>query len=93
VTRYDSISIWNIDIAYRYGRSDINEISIGISIWNMGYRYGVWHIDMVIYHIDMVILDIDMGYGIMIWEMTVSIWSSPISIWDILSLWALVLGR
>jgi hypothetical protein len=52
----------------------------------MGYRYGIWCIDVVIYHIDMVILDIDMGYGLMIWEMTVSIWSSPISIWDILSL-------
>jgi len=38
----------------------------------MGYRYGIWHIDMVIHHIDMVILDIDMGYGLMIWDMTVS---------------------
>ena len=36
---------------------------MGISIWNMGYRYGIWWIDMVIYHIDMVILDIDVGYG------------------------------
>jgi len=45
----------------RYGRSDINEISIGLSKWNMVYRYGIWYIDMVIYHIDMVILDIDMG--------------------------------
>jgi len=45
----------------RYGRSDINEISIGLSIWNMCYRFGMWYIDMVIYHIDMVILDIDMG--------------------------------
>jgi len=47
----------------RCERSDINEISIGISIWDMGYRYGVWYIDMVIYPIDMVIRDIDMGYG------------------------------
>ena len=47
----------------RYGRSDVNEISIGLSIWNMLYRYGIWCIDMVIYHIDMVILDIDMEYG------------------------------
>jgi len=39
----------------RYGRSDINAISIGISIWNMCYRFGIWYIDMVI-------LDIDMGY-------------------------------
>ena len=70
----------------RYGRSDINEISIGISIWDMGYRFGIQYIDMVIYHIDMFILDIDMGYGLMIWEMTVSIRSSPISVWDILSL-------
>jgi len=69
----------------RYGRSDIHEISTGISIWDMGYLYGIWYIDMVIYHIDMIILDIDMGYGLMIWETTVSIWSSPISIWDILS--------
>jgi len=54
-------SIWQIDMGDRYWRSDINVISIGISIWNMGYRYGTWCIDMVIYHIDMVILDIDMG--------------------------------
>ena len=46
----------------RYGRSDIIEISIGISIWDMGYRFGIQCIDVVIYHIDMVILDIDMGY-------------------------------
>jgi hypothetical protein len=39
----------------------MNEISIGISIWDMGYRFGIRCIDMVIYHIDMVILDIDMG--------------------------------
>ena len=46
----------------RYGRSDINEITIGMSIWDMGYRFGTRYIDMVIYHIDMVILEIDMGY-------------------------------
>jgi hypothetical protein len=41
----------------------------------MGYRYGIWYIDivihpidMVILDIDMVILDIDMGYGLMIWR-------------------------
>jgi len=45
----------------RYGRSEINEISIGISIWEMCYRYGIRYMDMVIYHIDMLILDIDMG--------------------------------
>jgi len=45
----------------RYGRSEINEISIVISIWDMGYRFGIRRIDMVIYHIDMFILDIDMG--------------------------------
>jgi len=73
-------------MGYRYGRSDINEILIGTSIWDLGDRYGIWHIDMFIYHIDMVILDIDTGYGLMIWKMTLSIWSSPISIWDILSL-------
>jgi len=73
-------------IRCRYGRSDINARSIGISIWNMVHREGILCIDMVIYHIDMVILDIDMAYRLMIWEMTVSIWSSPISIWDILSL-------
>jgi len=87
VTRYDPISIWQIDMGDRIGRSDTNEISIGISIWDMGYRFGIPYIDMVIYHIDMVILDIDMAHGLMIWEMTVSIWSSWISIWDILSLW------
>ena len=53
----------------------------------MTYRYGIWHVDMVIYHVDMVILDIDMGYGRMIWQMTVAIRSSPISKRDILSLW------
>jgi hypothetical protein len=79
-------SIWEIDMGDRYGRSDINEISIEISIWDMCNRYGIWYIDMVIHHIDMVILDIDMEYGLMIWEMTVSIRSTPISIWDILSL-------
>ena len=71
----------------RYGRSDVNEISIGLSIWDMVHRYGILgFIDMIIHHIDMVIPDIHMGIGIMIWEMTVSIWSSSISIWDILSL-------
>jgi len=75
-------------MGYRYGRSDIHEISLGISIWwDMGYRHGIWCIDMVIYHIDMVILDVDVGYGLMIWEMAESMQSSSISIWDILSLW------
>jgi len=69
----------------RYGRSDINGISIVISIWDMGYRYGILVIDIVIHHIDKIILDIDFGYGLMIWEMTVSIWSSWKSIWAILS--------
>jgi len=86
VTRYDPISIWEIDIGYRYGRSDIDEISIGLSIRDMGDRFRIRYVDMVIYHIDMVILHVDMGYGLMIWEMTVSIWSSPRSISDILSL-------
>jgi len=27
----------------------------------MRYRYGINHVDMVMYHIDMVILDIDIG--------------------------------
>jgi len=63
-------------IRYRYGISDINGISISISIWDID-------IDMVIHHIDMVILDIDMGHRLMIWEMTLSILSSWISIWDI----------
>jgi len=75
-----------IDMGDRYGRSDVNEISIGLSIWNMVYRFGLRYVDMVIYHIDMVIPYIDMGHGLMIWEMSVSIWSSSISIWDILSL-------
>jgi hypothetical protein len=50
-------SIWEIDMG------DVNEISTGILIWNMGYRFGIRYIDMVIYHIDMVFLDIDMAYG------------------------------
>jgi len=75
-----------IDTGDRYGGSDINEISMGTSIWDLGYRYGIWYVAMVIYHIDTVILDIDMGYGLMIRKMTVSIWSSRISMWDILSL-------
>ena len=68
-----------------YRRSDVNGISIGMSIWDMGYRYGIWMTDTVIYHIDRVILDIDTLYWLIIGEMTVSICSSPISIWDILS--------
>jgi hypothetical protein len=84
VTRYDPISIWEIEVGDRNGRSDINEISILISIWDMVYRFWIRYIDMVIYHIDMVILDLDMGYELMIWEITVSIRSSSISIWDIL---------
>jgi hypothetical protein len=54
-------SIWEIDMGDGYGRSDINAISIVISIWNMCYQFGRWYVDMVIYHIDMVILDIYMG--------------------------------
>ena len=34
---------------------------MGISIWNMGYQFGIQYMDMVIYHIDMVISHIDMG--------------------------------
>ena len=60
-TRYDR----EIDMGDRYGRSiweiGHHEISIGISIWDMCYRYGIQCINMVIHHIDMVILDIDMG--------------------------------
>jgi len=70
----------------RYGRSDINGISIGLSIWNMVYQNGIRYTDMAIHHIDVIILDIDVGYGLMIWEMTVSTRSSVISILDILSL-------
>jgi hypothetical protein len=77
---YDPISIREIDMGDRHGRSDIDEISIRISTWNVCYRYGIRYIDMVIYHIDTVILDIDTEYGLMIWEMTVSILSSSISI-------------
>jgi hypothetical protein len=65
------MSIWEIATADRYGRSDINEMSIGISLWNVGYRYEIWCIDVVINHIDMVILDIDMGYGLMLCEISV----------------------
>jgi len=73
VTRYDPISIWEIDMGDRYGTSDVNEISTGLSICNMVYRYGIPYIDMVIYYIGMVLLHIDMGYWLMVWEMTVSI--------------------
>ena len=69
----------------RYGRSDVNGIFMGVSIWVMGFRYGIWYVDMVFSHIDMIILDIEMGYGLMIWEMTVSIRSFSVSIWVILS--------
>jgi len=79
--------MFEIAIGDRFGRSDIDEITTGFSIWGMGYRYGIRYIDMVIYHIDIVILNIGTGYGRMIWEMTESIWSSLISIWDIFSLW------
>jgi len=48
---------------YRYVRSDINGISVGISIWNMGYRYGIWYINIMgDDDIDMIISCIDMGY-------------------------------
>ena len=33
-----------------------------ISIWVMGYRYGIWDIDMGDDRIDTVILDIDVEY-------------------------------
>ena len=42
MTRYDPISIWEIDVGDRYGRSDVNEISIGLPIWNMVYPFGIW---------------------------------------------------
>jgi len=48
VTIYDPISIWEIDMGDLYGISDINEISIGISIhgiWgyiDMGYGISIW---------------------------------------------------
>jgi hypothetical protein len=79
LTRNDPISIWEIDLGDQYGRSDLNEISIVSSIWNMGHRYWTWYVHVVIYHFDMVILDIELGYGLSLREMTVSIW-------DILSL-------
>ena len=87
VTKYDRITM--SDIGYPYRIWDIGhqwDISIWMSIRDMGQQYGIWYIDMVIHHIDMVILTIDMGYGTSIWEMTVSIWSSRISIKNILSL-------
>jgi len=76
-------SICEIDMRDRHGRSDVNWISIGVSICDMGHRYGIWFTEMVLYHRDMVI---DMGYGLIMWEMTVSIWSYWMSIWDISSL-------
>ena len=55
--------IWEIEMGARYGRSDINAISIGLSIWNISYRFRIRYVNMIIYHIDMVILEIDMGDG------------------------------
>jgi BarA-like signal transduction histidine kinase len=66
--------------------SDINGISIWVSTRNIGCRFGICHIDIVIHHIDMVILNIDVGYVRSIWEVSVSILSSWISMRDILSL-------
>jgi hypothetical protein len=42
-----------------------------ISIWeiDMGDRFGIRYIDMVVYHIDMDILDVDMESGLMMWDM------------------------
>jgi hypothetical protein len=37
VTRCDPISIWEIDMGDRHGTSDVNDISIRISIWDMCY--------------------------------------------------------
>ena len=59
VTRYDPILLWEIDMGHRYGRSDI---SIVISIRDMGYRCGIRANHMGDESIDMVILPIDMGY-------------------------------
>jgi len=39
------------DIVDRYGSADVNGISIGISIWDMGYGYRLRYIDMAIYGI------------------------------------------
>ena len=47
MTRYYPISIWEIDMGC--GRPDINGLSIGSSIWDIGYRYVIWYIDMVIH--------------------------------------------
>jgi hypothetical protein len=45
----------------QYGRSDINEVSIGISKWDMCCRYWIWANHMGDDSIDMVVLEIDMG--------------------------------
>jgi hypothetical protein len=59
-------------MGHRYGLSDVNEILIGTSIWDMGYPHidmviqdidtGIWANDMGDDSIDTVILHIDMGY-------------------------------
>ena len=60
------MSIWEIDMEYRYGRSDINEISIGISIWDVGYRYGI----LYIYGISIWLSTISIwSSGMSIWDM------------------------
>jgi len=54
----------------RYGGEDINEISIGISIWDMGYRY------------EMVIRYLPYRYGISVWSSWISIWDMANNIGD-----------
>jgi len=68
VTRYDPISIWEIDVGYRYGRSDINEISIGT------------HIDMVILNIAMGYGLMIWEMTVSIWSSWRSIWDI-LSLW------------
>jgi len=49
-------------IRYRCGISDINEMSIWVWLWDLGYRYGIWDVDLGDDSIDSVIQDIDRGY-------------------------------
>jgi hypothetical protein len=64
VTRYDPMSIWEIDdVEYRHGRSDINEI------WDMGHRRGIWVTDME-YEISIWLSTMSMWSSwILIWDM------------------------
>jgi hypothetical protein len=61
VTRYDVISIWEIDMGDGYGKSDRYGY-LPYRCGHPGYRYGIWANDMGDESIDTVISHIDVGY-------------------------------